>query len=40
MCNITLVTPVIDLLRTVYLSIAITLVIASVVDLLDMWRNE
>jgi hypothetical protein len=31
---------VIDLLRTVYLSIAITLVIASVVDMVGMWRNE
>lgn len=31
---------VIDLLRTAYLSIAITLVIASVVDLVGMWRQE
>lgn len=30
----------IDLLRTVYLSIGITLVIASVVDLFGMWRRE
>ena len=29
----------IDLLRTAYLSIAITLVIASVVDLVGIWRQ-
>lgn len=31
---------VIDLLCTAYLSIAITLVIASVVDLVGMWRQN